>query len=609
MTATGDRQNGRLRATWFALVLVFAVGGVGPAQAAVQDGPAARTSDLTPAQTEILRLAGEAATLFNADDFAGSEAPLRALLPLISEMFGPNSIAMSKLQVQLGDALRGQGKHAEAVTAYSAALEILEELRNQPPLEIEAIVYRLGDSQWAAGQLFEASQSYHRAAFIRENVLGARDTATAEALLKYSRVELVRGRYTSALPAAERAWSIQSEVWGERSLQAVEALNALAEARGFSGLWTQAEQDYRQVVALRQALAPEDEVSFANALIGLGSTLDDLGRYSEAEPLQLQALETLRRILGPRDPNLWWAVSGYANTVHTRLKASEPVNAWINASALGPDAPESRAARSRYATAETLYLEALAIARDGHGPRHELTAVSLANLANVLASQGRFTESEAMSREAIEIFEETLGPDHPAVGVARANLGNTLHVLGRYEEALDQHKWAQGIGFMVHTIEHSSMGELVNAVGLDRLMMGEVLVGVDYLDGAAEHRMGLVCPAGDQGPPIHHPWAYADPDCSGHPSFTTTVAANAAVRSVFENRPAASLRLVSHAGDMVVGRTRLRYAMFDDARTEARRFTYVHRQFVSSAWAVADPNARTEISEALNTFHWPYRSN
>lgn len=601
----------------FAVGLAIVMGRATQAAAAepfyLSSSTAGQEAGLSPQQATILRLSREASALFDAADYAGAEARLKELTPLISEMFGAESQGMAELQVNLGDALRAQARHAEAATAYASALEIRQSLTEQPPLDIEAVVYSLAGVQWGAGQFQEAAASYQSAVHIRRTVLGRRHTATADALLNFSRVELDRARYTTALPAAEEAWSIQAEVWGERSLQATEALSMRGAARQASGLWNDAEQDFRHVVELRQALAPDDEISMANTLNDLGRTLETLGRYSEAEPVQLRGLEILRRAWGPRHPKLWWALNSYTNTVYSRVMAGEPAEVMRRIAARGgvtatSETAEDQAIRARFAVVEDLYRDTLSIAREGHGPREAVTAASLANLANVLAAQGRLAESEALSREAISIYEETVGSSHPDVATTRINLGNTLNGLQRYEEALDQHRWAMSIQQTVYSSGHPHMGDLVNAIAVDLLMMDRLIEGVDYLDAAAVHRMRTVCPTGDQGPPTHHPWTYADPGCSGHPSFTASIAANAAVRLVFEDRPFASVRMISHAGNMVLGRTRLRYTVFEDARTEMNRFGYVHRQFVSGAWAAAESTAKPEVSGDLTRFYWPSRS-
>jgi tetratricopeptide (TPR) repeat protein len=54
---------------------------------------------------------------------------------------------------------------------------------------------------------------------------------------------------------------------------------------------------------LRKRLLGEDHPDVASSLNNLASLYDSQGRYSEAEPLYLQALELAERVLGVNHPN------------------------------------------------------------------------------------------------------------------------------------------------------------------------------------------------------------------------------------------------------------------------------------------------------------------
>ena len=75
-----------------------------------------------------------------------------------------------------------------------------------------------------------------------------------------------------------------------------------------------------------------------------------------------------------------------------------------------------------YAAAEPLYRRALAIAEKTLGPDHPNTAMSLDNLAGLLASKGDYAAAEPLYRRALGIAEKALGPDHPTTRTIRENL-------------------------------------------------------------------------------------------------------------------------------------------------------------------------------------------
>ena len=117
----------------------------------------------------------------------------------------------------------------------------------------------------------------------------------------------------------------------------------------------------------------------------------------------------------------------------------------IREQAMGPDHPDTALslndlgvmilAQDRYAEAEPLFRRALAIREAVLGPDHPDTATSLNNLAVLLRDQGRYGEAEPLFRRALAIREAVLGPDHPDTAISLNNLALLLQAQGRYGEA------------------------------------------------------------------------------------------------------------------------------------------------------------------------------
>ncbi len=92
-------------------------------------------------------------------------------------------------------------------------------------------------------------------------------------------------------------------------------------------------------------------------------------------------------------------------------------------------------ATGRYAEAEPLYREALAIRETVLGKAHPDYAESLNNLAGLLEATGRYAEAEPLFREAVAISDTVLGKAHPAYAISLNNLAGVLMGTGRYAEA------------------------------------------------------------------------------------------------------------------------------------------------------------------------------
>ncbi len=88
-------------------------------------------------------------------------------------------------------------------------------------------------------------------------------------------------------------------------------------------------------------------------------------------------------------------------------------------------------ATGRYAEAEPLYREALAVTEQALGKEHPDYAIRLNNLAGLLRATGRQDEAEPLYREAVAVIEAALGGEHPTSKTLRGNLEAFLAERGK----------------------------------------------------------------------------------------------------------------------------------------------------------------------------------
>ncbi|MBD0310696.1 MAG: tetratricopeptide repeat protein, partial [Microcoleus sp. T1-bin1] len=137
------------------------------------------------------------------------------------------------------------------------------------------------------------------------------------------------------------------------------------ECENFQDEYELAIEYFQKAIALQQELDVEAELS--SSLNYLAQLYESQGRYSEAEPLYLQAVEIDRRSLPEDHPCL---ASGL-NNIALLYKS-----------------------QGRYSEAEPLYLQALEIDRRSLPEDHPYLAMDLNNLALLYESQGRYSEAE-----------------------------------------------------------------------------------------------------------------------------------------------------------------------------------------------------------------------
>jgi tetratricopeptide (TPR) repeat protein len=133
----------------------------------------------------------------------------------------------------------------------------------------------------------------------------------------------------------------------------------------------------------------------------------DEGKYAQAEALNVQVLETRRRLLSEEHPNTLQTMLILAATYYREGK---------------------------YAQAEALNAQALEIQRRMLGEEHPDTLVSVHNLAVLYRRQGKYAQAEPLELKVLEIRRRVLGPQHPATTDTMASLSELWLMEQRYTE-------------------------------------------------------------------------------------------------------------------------------------------------------------------------------
>ncbi len=118
--------------------------------------------------------------------------------------------------------------------------------------------------------------------------------------------------------------------------------------------------------------------------------------------------------------------------------------------------------QGRYAEAEPLYQQALAIREKALGPAHPEVAQSLNNLAALYPAQGRYAEAEPLQKRALAIVEKALGPEHPHVATSLNALAALYYAQGKYSEAEPLYKRASAIVEKTLGPEHPIVASSLN---------------------------------------------------------------------------------------------------------------------------------------------------
>ena len=251
-----------------------------------------------------------------------------------------------------------------------------------------------------------------------------------------------------AIEYFQKAIDLQKELGQE--LELANSLNNLALLYYSQGRYEQAEPLLVQALEMRKRILGEHHPDVANSLNNLAGLYDSQGRYEEAEPLLVQALEMRKRILGEHHPDVASSLNNLASLYDSqgRYEQAEPLYVQaleIFKRILGEHHPDvasslnNRAylyySQGRYEDAEPLYLQALEIFKRILGEHHPQVANSLNNLAGLYNSQGRYEQAEPLLVQALEMRKRILGEHHPQVATSLNNLASLYYSQGRYEQA------------------------------------------------------------------------------------------------------------------------------------------------------------------------------
>jgi len=260
--------------------------------------------------------------------------------------------------------------------------------------------------------------------------------------------ENFQDEYELAIDYFKKAIALQQELEMEAELSS--SLNYLAGLYYFQGRYSEAEPLYLQALEIGRRSLPEDHPGLATHLNNLAALYESKGRYSEAEPLYLQALEIQRRALREDHPFLATYLNNLARLYESQGRYSEAEPLFLQALEIGRRSlPEDHPglatqlnnlaalyeSQGRYSEAEPLCLQALEIDRRSLPEDHPSLATSLNNLAELYRSQGRYSEAEPLYLQALEIVKRSLPEDHPSLASHLNNLATLYYCQGRYSEA------------------------------------------------------------------------------------------------------------------------------------------------------------------------------
>ncbi|NOX99261.1 MAG: toll/interleukin-1 receptor domain-containing protein [Verrucomicrobia bacterium] len=184
------------------------------------------------------------------------------------------------------------GRLKEAVALQINTLKLQRELLGKEHPDTLTSMSNLANSYAAIGHHKEALILREETLKLQKSALGIEHPDTLRSMSNLAVSYRQADRHDDALTLCERVLELQIKVLGSEHLETLRSMNNLAACYLQSARLDNAEKMYRELIALRKRLTPDDSNLFY-AQLSLGQLLLHQRQYPEAEPLLLSGYEGL----------------------------------------------------------------------------------------------------------------------------------------------------------------------------------------------------------------------------------------------------------------------------------------------------------------------------
>ena len=309
----------------------------------------------------------------------------------------------------IGQVYSNMGLNDDAVISLEKSLNTRLAQSGENSLEVADVLVHLGEVRIYQDNTTDAIKLLNRAVQIRQQLLGSTAIELATPLRLLGKANVDAGNYNEGEDNIFKALSLLDSHGQSGSVEKALALSALAESRTNQYRAADAEIYYRSALSMLIADLGLNDPIVMQVRVDFASTLESLGKFSEAQPIMAEALAEKRRTLGSMHPQTISALEAYGIFL-TR--------------------------KGDYVQAKLLLDEALQANTKLHGEQHSLIGYDYVNLGILEFMRGNYALSEQLYRSAMVVYSHTLEPNNVYVAAAELSLARVLVRLNKTEEAI-----------------------------------------------------------------------------------------------------------------------------------------------------------------------------
>ena len=323
----------------------------------------------------------------------------------------------------------------------------IEELSGQPVVQAQ-MLDALGRATEQVARLEDAERMLRRALDLRRAQFGNDHIDVATSLINLSGVIRQRGKGEEAEQAVREAMEIQKRVLGPRHPDVATTMTTVAVLTDDA---SRAESLVRAARDIQLAAYGASHTSVTNTNAILADYLSKRGAHGDAEALLRENVTIRERLFGRDNPSTAVAMTDLARFLSNyrhRIDAADslytealgifrkqPPQYLVHVGGVLTGLTSLAEDRKDFVRAERYARESMELHRRTWGPDHPMSTDPMGVVAQQLYNQRRYAEADTLIGEALAVIERTVGREHTRAVLARTARGRTRAAMGRFADA------------------------------------------------------------------------------------------------------------------------------------------------------------------------------
>ncbi len=404
--------------------------------------------DRPSVQATMRRVLGE--VYYSLGSIELAEELLSAALQQQKDIYGDENLDVATSKIALGFIFQDRGDVDEAGVLYREALQTKRTLLGEEHPDVMEAISVLAFLEETKGNFDAAKRLYIDALDMGRRLYVGDSERTAEAMTNLAGLYRSLDRSRTAEPLLRDALAMQNRVYGGPHPESDDTKRQLAGLLRNTRRFEESKSLYLEVIESRTHMLGPDHVEVAHAWNSYSQLLSDMDQHEDAVAANKRFIEIMERAYDGPHPSLGAAYNNLAMflvnvddydgaILNYRLSIEMQDAVKLPARHLNRSFPISGMAsvfleQERYAEAETIFRDMLALRREQLPEEHRLVSELKYSLGAALTGLGQLDEAEALLLDAYTRFYGDRDADDPRTRRTARRLAQLYELKGDNEQ-------------------------------------------------------------------------------------------------------------------------------------------------------------------------------